>query len=67
MRALANTAVTHIDDFVYAAGGDEAKNFSNSFFNSTTTLLCQVGYKLVNNDSLITVRPKQSVSDCLFP
>ncbi len=30
--ALTNVAVTHINNVVYAAGGDEAKNSSNSFF-----------------------------------
>ncbi len=30
--ALTNIAVTNIDDIVYAAGGDEKNNSSNSFF-----------------------------------
>jgi N-acetylneuraminate epimerase len=31
--ALTNVALTHIDNVVFAAGGDEAKNSSNSFFS----------------------------------
>lgn len=31
--ALTNVAVTHIGDVIYAAGGDEAKNSSKSFFS----------------------------------
>jgi N-acetylneuraminic acid mutarotase len=31
--ALTNVALTHIDDVVFAAGGDEAKKFSGRFFS----------------------------------